>query len=217
MSKVVSPTYDNDERYTTDNTTTVEYGDTVFTVQLITKKDRLLCPQEKCQNRYETEKQLKLHLNNSHGFDSKKTKTCPICSKTFVDYASCRKTFCSKSCCNSSRTIEHGYHTFHAKLVTEKNHLVCPIDCCKCRFDNEQNLKIHISIKHGLSSQKEKVCEYCSTIFTDYTHDSRLKYCSTDCFNNNRKNCDTTVHCSHCGSFVTSNEHCEQCNEGVAE
>lgn len=75
-------------------------GDHTFDVKIITKKNRLLCPIEKCYKRYEAEWPLTQHLLQKHKISGKETHTCLFCSETF-QYRPGQNhigKFCSKEC-----------------------------------------------------------------------------------------------------------------------
>lgn len=100
--KYVRPTPAGRYDPATHASTTVEYGDVTFECLLITNKDRLLCPIERCKRRYETENGLISHLNSMHGYTGHVTKECPACGESFRVHQRSTVDHCSNACAQTN-------------------------------------------------------------------------------------------------------------------
>lgn len=82
-----------------------QHGRRVFTVYLITKKDRLFCPIDRCAHRFESEKGLHKHLTDVHDIPHLHEQTCERngCKKTFKPYHDKNERFCCEQCAFKAR------------------------------------------------------------------------------------------------------------------
>lgn len=125
---------------TTHDTTTFTMGDDTFTCLLITDEDRLLCPKDRCRDRFDAEMGVRQHLKFAHGQSNMETRVCPHCCEDFRVKNWRDKTYCSKSCANSQpdkyETVRcPTCETLFDALKSEER-VYCSEECCNNRGMN---------------------------------------------------------------------------------
>lgn len=142
MSKVVSQTTNVSGRfkYSDNETTTVELGDDVFEVLLVTKEDRFLCPNDKCRKRFDSEHGLKQHLAAKHDYSAHKHLICKECSEEFVTKRHDSE-FCSRSCASMYARREYGNCESCGHAITKDG--ICTYYGCSSNINIEDKTGVY--------------------------------------------------------------------------
>ena len=128
------------------------------------------------------------HAAIKEGSLKKRTKTCPMCGKTFIDDTHNRKMYCSLQCVGQAkRTLFKKKCAYCEKSFQPKSHTqqYCSIECRQqSRFT-----------KHPQAF----ICRHCGKLFEKITYPSRKppQYCSDECAHHGTP--ETRFICQQCG------------------